>query len=176
MSPNPNGRPPPPRRTGGYSITELMVGLTILGIIFALAPRILIDTYRFIRLSIARTEIQRDARMSIDLINRRLRQARAHTVVVDRHSAAQPPYSKVTFQTVSGSTMTFWQEGRSLKIQEEPDPGRVLAGSLRHLVFAYSRTDNDNIMGVSLAFEREIYAGKSKALQMAVEKVRIMNE
>src|SRR5687767_4594822 len=93
----------------GFTLAEVMITVAILGIVFALAPKVMIDTYKFFRLTIARSEIQRDARAALDLINRRLRQAESDTVVVDRKDANQPPYSRVTFNTVQGSTLAFYQ-------------------------------------------------------------------
>ncbi|MBI4395931.1 MAG: hypothetical protein HY548_02465, partial [Elusimicrobia bacterium] len=105
----------------------------------------------------------------------RLRQAEASTILVTKHTS-QPPCSKIVFDTVSISSMSFWQDGRKLWMQEGSGTAKVLAENLRYLVFSYGETDNDNIMSVSVTFEKDIYSGRSKALQMAVEKVRIMND
>ncbi|MBI4397452.1 MAG: prepilin-type N-terminal cleavage/methylation domain-containing protein, partial [Elusimicrobia bacterium] len=63
------------RNSSGFTLAELMVVVAIMGIVFGIAPKVLMSTYRFFRLSMARSEIQRDARASLDLMNRRLRQA-----------------------------------------------------------------------------------------------------
>jgi prepilin-type N-terminal cleavage/methylation domain-containing protein len=160
---------------GGYTLAELMISVAVLGVIFALAPRALVDTYNFFRMSIVRAEIQRDARASLDLMNRELRQARAASVTVDRLSASQPPYSRATFYTVNNSTMSFWQDGPKLRMYETSRATRTVAENLRYMAFTYGESPNENILSVSVTFEKSLYAGKSKALQMAVEKVRIMN-
>jgi Tfp pilus assembly protein PilW len=174
-------RPPATRQEGplgpraGITLAEVMIGVAILGIIFAIAPKVLSDTYKFFRLSMARAEIQRDARTALDLMNRRLRQAGASTITVSRHSAGQPYYSKVAFTTASGDAMEFYQEGSDLKMTENGSSARVMAKNLRYLAFTFAESDNSYIMSVSVTFEKAIYSGRSKALQMAVEKVRIMN-
>jgi hypothetical protein len=152
-----------------------MVAVGIISIVFALAPRAMTDVFKFFRLALVRAEIQRDARGAVDLVNRRLRQAEATTVVVDSDTG-QPPYSRVQFRTIAGSTVTFWQSGTQLMMREQPKAARLLAPNLRHVAFIYKETDNDKIMSVSVTLEKDVYAGKSKALQMAVEKVRIMND
>lgn len=163
------------RRNGGFTLAEMMVTVAILGIVFALAPKVMIDTYKFFRLTIARSEIQRDARSALDLINRRMRQAKASTIVVDRLSTSQPPYSRVSFTTISGSTLSFYQDGKTLYMNDGLGGANRLAENLRYLAFIYGQTDNSYIMSVSVTFEKETYAGKAKALQTAVEKVRVMN-
>lgn len=162
-------------RAAGFTLAEMMVTVAILGIIFSLAPKVMIDTFKFFRLTIARSEIQRDARAALDLINRRLRQAKASTVVVDRLDVNQPPYSHVTFNTISGSTMTFYQEGTQLKMNDGVGSAATLADNLRYLAFTHITSSNENVMSVSVTFEKSVYVGKSKALQTAVEKVRVMN-
>jgi prepilin-type N-terminal cleavage/methylation domain-containing protein len=162
-------------RVAGMTLMELMMSVVILGILFGVVPKVIIGTFQFFRLSIARSEIQRDARTSLDLMNRYLRQAEGSTIVVDRHNTSQPPYSRVTFDTPSVASMRFWQEGRKLKMKEGTEPDRLLADNLRYIAFTFGESDNANIMSVSVTFEKAVYSGKSKALQMAVEKVRIMN-
>ena len=157
----------------GLTLIELMIVVAILGVVFSIAPRALMDLFRFFRLSVARSEIQRDARSSMDLINRQLRQAKASTIIV--YGNATPPLSKVKFTTVDGTTLTFRQDGRQLMMQEEGGTERLMADNLRYIAFTYGETDNDDIMSVAVTFEKDIYQGKTKALQMAVEKVRIMN-
>ncbi|MGQ0644963.1 MAG: PulJ/GspJ family protein [Elusimicrobiota bacterium] len=165
---------PHPCRSG-YTLAELMISVAVLGVIFALAPRALLDTYNFFRMSMVRAEIQRDARASLDLMNRELRQARAASVIVDRLSSSQPPYSRATFYTISNSTMSFWQDGNRLRMYETSRATRTVAENLRYVAFTYGESPNESILSVSVTFEKSLYAGKSKALQMAVEKVRIMN-
>jgi prepilin-type N-terminal cleavage/methylation domain-containing protein len=160
--------------SAGLTLAEIMVSIAILGVIFAIAPKVMIDTYRFFRLAMGRSEIQRDARASLDMINRQLRQAKASTVIVSSETG-QPPYSKVTFDTVDKSTVSFWPDGKTLKMRTASGGTRKLAENLRYIAFTYVSSDNDNIMSVSVTFEKDVYAGKTKALQMAVEKVRIMN-
>lgn len=164
------------RNIKGFTMVEMLIGIGILGIIFSMAPRVLLDTYRFFRVNVARAEVQRDSRSALDLMNRQLRQGYASTVTVSRYNSSQPYYSKVVFNTISTSSVTFWQEGHKLKMQTGSGSARTIAENLRYVAFLFGQSDNDNIMSVSVAFEKAVYGGKSKALQMGVEKVRVMND
>lgn len=163
------------RSVRGFTMIEMMIGLVILGIISSLASRALMGTYQFFRLSMARSEIQRDARATLDLMNRNLRQAKSSSVVITQNSG-QPPYSKVVFDTLTVSSMSFWQNNDELWMVDSTGKPRKLADNCHYLAFTYGETDNDSIMSVSVAFEKDMYSGNRKALQMAVEKVRLMND
>ncbi|MEW5694148.1 MAG: prepilin-type N-terminal cleavage/methylation domain-containing protein [Candidatus Hydrogenedentota bacterium] len=162
----------------GYTITELMIAVTIIGVIILAAPQIFTGIYRFTRLATARAEIQKNARSTISNINRALRQAQAGTITVDQVSG-QPPHSRITFTRYKpdGSTqvVSYYQQGKSLYMSVDGATGQKIQDYLRYIAFTYPETDNDTIISISVTFEKETYEGGTKALQMAVEKVRIMN-
>lgn len=166
------------RAKNGYTLMELMLVVAILGVIVTAAPQLFTGIYRFTRLTTARAEIQKNARISLSNINRGLRQAIATSVVVDEVSG-QPPHSRITFTRYKpdGSTesICYYQEGKKLYLSVEGAAGKLVAEDLRYIAFTYPKTDDDSIISISLTFERATYEGGTKALQMAVEKVRIMN-
>ena len=163
-------------KSAGYTLTELMLVVAILGIVFGLASAMLIQMTRFYRQNRARIAIQRDARTSLDLINRNLRQAKAGTIVVDQVTG-EPPYSRITFDrfTPDGgtATMSFYQQGNTLYMVRGGT--KAISKNLRYMGFTYPRTDVDTIISVSLTTETGTYESQTKALQLSVEKVRIMN-
>ena len=53
--------------------------------------------------------------------------------------------------------------------------GKKVADDLRYIAFTYPKSDDGYIISISVTFERATYEGATKALQMAVEKVRVMN-
>ncbi len=164
------------RLRAGYTLTELIMTVAILGILFGLAPQLLIQMTRVFRQNQARISIQREVRNSLDLINRNLRQAQAGTIIIDQASGA-PPYSRITFDrfTPDGgtATMSFYQQGNTLYMVRGGT--KAISTNLRYLGFTYPRTDDDTIVSVSVTTEAGTYEAQTKTLQLSVEKVRIMN-
>jgi prepilin-type N-terminal cleavage/methylation domain-containing protein len=162
----------------GYTLMELMIVVAIMGILLLAAPKIFKNAFRFVRLSFARAEIQKNARGSLGNINRELRQAIASSIVIDQ-ATDMPPHSRITFTRYrpDGSTreVSYYQNGKKLYLSIDGSDGRMVADELKYIAFSYPKTDDDSIVSVSLTFEKATYEGASKALQMAVEKVRIMN-
>jgi len=165
-------------QSSGVTLIELAITVLLIGIIFSVAPKFFTAITRFIRTNTARVEIQRDARDSLAMINRQLRQARAISVVVTRHPTIpeQPPYSKIQFETVSDRDYEFYQENRNLFMTVDAGPRRKIAGNLKYLAFSYPRAFDPTILSVTVTFEKSTYSGHTKALQMAIEKVRVMND
>jgi len=164
-------------RSEGYTLTELMLAVAIMGIVFGIAPALLINMTRFFTQSRSRIEIQREVRDALDLMNRNLRQAKASTVVVDQVSG-EAPYSRIGFTRLrpDGTTasLVFYQQGNTLFMVAGGT--RAISENLRYLAFTYPNSSDDRIISVSLTTEKGTYESKTKALQLSVEKVRIMNE
>ena len=162
----------------GYTLMEMMVVVGIMGIVVLSAPKLFTGVYRFTQLAIARAEIQKNARGAISNINRGLRQAQADSIVIDQLSG-MPPHSRITFTRYkpdgSTETVSYYQNGKILYISSGGAGGKKAADNLRYIAFTYPKTDDAYILSISLTFEKATYEGGAKALQMAVEKVRIMN-
>lgn len=169
----------PDRRNAGYTLTEAMLTVAILGIVSSTAPSLILQMNRFFRQNNARVAIQREAREALDLINRNLRQAQASTVVIDQ-VAGEFPHSRIAFTrlTPSGSTvsMSFYRQGSSLFMVRGTSAARAISTNLRYLGFSYPRTDDAKLISVSLTTEAGTFQSQTKALQLSVEKVRIMND
>lgn len=157
---------------------ELMIVVAIMGVVLISAPRMFSGVYRFIALASARVEIQKNSRAALANMNRDIRQAQAASIVIDSLSG-QPPHSRITFTKymASGGTQTvsYYQKGRQLFMSTGGAAGKLAFDSLRYIAFAYPETSGTNIISISVTFEKATYEGGTKALQMAVEKVRIMN-
>jgi hypothetical protein len=159
-------------------VTPALLVAVLAALLTGIVGKILISELKFSRLTTARGEIQRDARMAIDLINRNLRQGKAASVAIARWpnnaSSAQPPCSMISFTHVNGKNYSFYQKGDKLFMSVN-GVERELAKNLRVLLFTYPRTDDATIISVSVCFEKATYEGSSKTLQLSVEKVRVMN-
>ncbi len=161
------------RSQKGYTLVEAMVTVAIVGGLAAVSAPLLRNMTNFWRLTTARYEIERDARHSLDLMNRFLRQAQANSIVLDE-VAGQPPYSRITFTTISGMSMQFYQTGNQLFMKQGTD---VVAISKRlgFVAFTFPKTDDNTILSVAMTMQSPTYLGGSKALQLSIQKVRIMN-
>lgn len=164
-------------RAKGYSLIEVIVVVALVGILAMMAPRLFLQVTRYLRMSRAHYEIQRDSKNALLTINRALRQAKASTVTVSSKTG-QPPYSWITFDKyvspTSARTVQFYQQGPNLYAVDEGKT-RLLCTNLRYIAFTYPRTDDAMILSISVTMEKATYEGRSKALHLAVEKVRVMN-
>ena len=162
----------------GFTLVELMITIALVGIILSVGPNLLLNLVRFWRLQLGRANVQQNARNSLDLMNRTLRQATSSTIVVSNRSN-QPPYSWISFSIDKGTGAAignygFYQEGKNLKYMKSGST-TTIAENLKYMAFTYPRTDDTGIISVSITFEEATYAGYTKALQLSIEKVRVMN-
>lgn len=160
-------------RRAGYTILELMVVVTILGVIAAVGPLLLTNVERFFDQDSARAELQRDARVALDQMNRTLRQASAATVIVTE-GAGQPPYSKISFMLPDGTPVAFELENRRL-LRVSGGSTSLLAGNVEYLAFTYPQSDDNTALSITMTLRKRVYGGGSTTLQAAIAKVRVMN-
>jgi prepilin-type N-terminal cleavage/methylation domain-containing protein len=158
----------------GFTLIEAMMVVAILGVLFAIGPRLLIQANRFLIMTNARSAIQTEARSAMYVISRELHQAQSSTITIDRLSTHQPYCSRITFTKVQGTTISFYQQGNSL-VQRAGNDTTVLTKSLKYLAFTFPRSDDLAIVSVSLTLQRDIFEARTTALHMASERVRVMN-
>lgn len=157
-----------------------MVSIAILGLLTSVVGNFLTNGIKFSRLSTAKGEIQRDARLCIDIVNKSLRQAAGDTVSITRYNSSMPPCSMIEFTHINGDDYRFYQLNTKFYTAVKAAGSSTwkeneIADNLRNLLFSYPRTDDNTIVSVSLCFEKATYEGSTKTLQLSVEKVRIMN-
>jgi prepilin-type N-terminal cleavage/methylation domain-containing protein len=157
----------------GYTLTEMMMVVAIIGILATVAPTMLIQMQNFFLMTSARYEIQRDARTTLDTVNRYMRQAVATTVVMDT-PAGQGPFSRIRFRHVDGRYMEFRQQGNKL-IQVIGTAQSVVSSNLIYIAFTYPHTDDTSIVSVSITMGKNIQLGRRKVLELTIQKIRVMN-
>ncbi|MBI4371664.1 MAG: type II secretion system protein [Elusimicrobia bacterium] len=158
----------------GYTLTELMMVVAIVGVLAAIGPPLLIGTQNFFLGTQARAEVQRDARNALDAINRYLRQADSSSIVVDTPSGGGP-YSRVRFRMADGRSMDFHQDGSSLIQVVNGTTTSTVSRNLVYIAFTYPRTDDPTILSVSITMGKNIQLGRRQVLELTIQKVRIMN-
>ncbi len=162
-------------RRRGVTLMEMLIVVGIVSALFAVASPLLMQANRQFILNRTRVEMQQEARAVMYVITRNLRQATAASIVISRADSAQPFYSKITFTKRQGTPMEFEQQGTTL-YQVIGSSRRPLSKNLKYLAFTFPRSDEMGIISVSLTMEKNIFEGRSKALHMASEKVRVMND
>lgn len=162
------------RRSGGYSLVELMMVVAIIGAIAMIGPRLMIQLQNFYLLTNARGEIQRDARASIEVINRFLRQAQYRSIIIDT-PANQGAYSRIRFKHIDGRNFQYRQEGPKL-IQSVDGRESILTRNLVYIAFTFPRSDYPRLVSVSITMGKKTYLENIKELELTVQKIRVMND
>lgn len=116
-------------------------------------------------------------RASLDSINRFTRQAQSATVVID-NAAGQPPTSRIQYQMVNSTgatvSMSFYQSGKKLYMNNNGNVS-MLSDNLAFIAFTYPRSDDITIISVAMTMQSPTFRGGKKALQLSIQKVRVMN-
>jgi len=161
------------RKGKGYTLVEVMLVIAVMGIVLSGTFGLLINFTRFWRVSQARLDIQRDARRTLSLMNKTLRQAQQSSITIDQLTGA-PPWSRISFNDKNGNAVVYYQSGDRL-YQSVGSQITLMGENLKTLRFSYPSSDDATLLGVSVCFEKATYEGGSKSLQLSIEKVRIMN-
>jgi prepilin-type N-terminal cleavage/methylation domain-containing protein len=157
----------------GWTLTELLVVVAIIGMAAMLAPQAINQSTKIFVLSRAKLELQGEARATIYVITRELRQAQSNSIVMDQ-AIGQPYYSRIRFTTIQGKNVTIAQSNNTIQLTMGSDIS-ILSKNLAFLSFAFPRSDDMTIVSVALTLQQQIYGGAFKALHMASERVRVMN-
>jgi prepilin-type N-terminal cleavage/methylation domain-containing protein len=158
----------------GFTLIEMMIVVAILGVIISFGVLFFKEVVRNNMMNKARVETQRNARTGLDLITRRLKEAKASTVTINTY-AGEPPHSYIEFYTSDGTYWKFYQKGTSLYSNKNGNE-KLIFDNLRYLAFAYPKSDNESIISVFIVTEEDIFEGKVKNSRFFAEKVRIMND
>jgi prepilin-type N-terminal cleavage/methylation domain-containing protein len=161
----------PPK--GGFTLVETIITASILSLLALVIVPLLLHSARFFLLNRTRVELQRDARVCLSIMTRNLRQASSATVSISQ-AAGQPYYSQISFTDVGGVPFVYSQSGTLLR-ETRGGVTKTLSDDLRFLNFYFPRSDDMTIVSVSFTLEKAIFEGRTKALHVATERVRIMD-
>ncbi len=158
-----------------FTLMELMAVVVITSILIAVAIPIVRTMNENMMMSKTRLSLQQDARNIMAILNRFLREAKASSIVISRYNSSQPFCSYIKFTTIDSKTYEFYQDGRSL-VLKQGNMKNTMSQNLRYLAFTFPDSSNMYIVSVSMTFEKELFGGRKKAIHVASEKVRIMND
>lgn len=161
------------RAPKGFTVVETVMTAAILALLALIIAPLFLHGTRFFLLNRTRVELQRDARACLGILTRNLREAASATLVIDQVNG-QPYYSRVTFTDINGNNYVYYQNGNSL-MEVKGTKTTVLTDDLRFLNFYFPRSNDMTIVSVSLTLEKAIFEGRTKALHVATEKVRVMD-
>ena len=161
------------KSANGYTLAEAMITIAILGVLTVVAAPLLIQMTNFWMQTTARNNIERDVRASLDTIDRFARQAQSGTVTIDR-GLNQPPASRITFTSIQGRAVSFYQTGNKLYMNLGGTVS-LLSSNIAYVAFAYPRTDDTSLISVAVTTQYPTYKGNKRGLQLSIQKVRIMN-
>ena len=152
------------RRAGGYTLTEVMMVVDIIGILLSTAPVMMIQLQNNFLLAKTRIQLQEEARPIMEIIISSLRQA-----------SGQPPYSRITFYDIQGSTVSFYQTGTYLYEKRGSNLSK-LTRDVQYLSFGFPRSDDMQLVSVALTLQDATYQGQVKALHMSSQQIQVMNQ
>ncbi len=158
----------------GWTLVELIIVVMIIGVISLGIPQLVSQIYKYYRINTLNIELQDEARTIMDFISRDLRQARSSTITIDSLSG-QPYYSRINFLTIQGSSVSYYQDGRHL-IRIYGSHRKTLTKNLYYLAFAFPQSYDMGLVSVAFTLEKYLYQFQYKALHMASEKIRVMND
>lgn len=161
------------RSRRGYTLIEVMLVVAIIGIISTVGPLMMTQLQNFYLMTTARNEIERDARSSLDIMNRMIRQAKDGTILIDTPSSGGP-YSRIRFNLIDGRYCEFHQSGSQL-VEVLGTTTSTISKNLVYIAFTFPHSDDPSIVSVSMTMGKAIQLGRVKVLELTIQKVRVMN-
>jgi type II secretory pathway pseudopilin PulG len=160
----------------GVTLTEMMVGLGIMFIIAGIGSLIYTRAYRQWRQQSIQTEVQQQARISLDNMVRNLQEAKASTVVISYYTGQSPTlyYSKISFTNVNSDTFEYYQQGSDLH-QKKNGVEYQLTRNLKCLYFYYPNSSRKDLVGINVTMEKTAYESTVRTVQLIGKAVQIRN-
>jgi prepilin-type N-terminal cleavage/methylation domain-containing protein len=171
------------RTQRGATLIELMLAITISAIIGYSFTQVQHYIMRFTLVTQAKQETVQESRTALTVMQKMIQQGNASTFVIDQ-STSQPPYSRIYFQATTPEGVDrefyFYQVGKTLymdyrNVGAQAWRRKVLTLNVRFLSFFYPITSDNRFLSVTLTVSKKTAEQKETFLQMALQKIRILN-
>lgn len=166
----------------GVTLTEVMIAVGILMLISGIAGLLYLRGFKLWKQTSVQTEIQQQARISLDNMVRNLQEAQASTLNITYYTGQSPnlPYTKLTFTNVNNYDYEFYQYKDELHQRVDKKDGLSwrkyqLTKNIQNVYFYYPDTSRKDLIAVSITVEKEIYETKKKTMQLIGKAVEIRN-
>ena len=125
---------PEKRREGGVTFIELALTVAVTGMLMATISLIMRDGFRAWRSQKTRLEMIREARLTMDFIQREIHHGSAATAVISSCPSSQPlaPYSMLTFKRWDAGT---WETSFCLEVRDDAEGNDVASVFFTRPVF-----------------------------------------
>jgi prepilin-type N-terminal cleavage/methylation domain-containing protein len=148
------------RHSNGFTLIELLVVSALIATFLIALPPLVKSTIGFLTGSIRQTVSLREGRDALEQITLGIHSAKNGTLSIDS-LATQPPFSRITFQTVQLTTTTYWQENNILWMDTGSGP-RKLTTSLDRFLVNFPDQSSTKKLDVYLSTEYSLISGGKK--------------
>lgn len=159
--------------SNGITLIELLVVSALIAAFLVILPQLVKSTIGFLTGNIQQTVALREGRDALEQITLGIHSAKNGTLSIDS-LAAQPPFSRLTFQTVQLTTTTYWQENNILWMDTGSGPTK-LTTSLGRFLVNFPDPSNTKMLDVYLSTEYPLISGGKKKHNFLNEGVELYN-
>jgi prepilin-type N-terminal cleavage/methylation domain-containing protein len=172
-------------RQSGFTLTEVMMSVALLGIGFGFVVAIFMKHWELWKQSFDELMMQRAARQAVIQMTMALREASPGTVVIDSITG-NPNYSRIAFTDGRGKPWSFWQKSGRIEGYgtnrtkamggTEISVTKFLAGDVATLTFIYPNFQDVTLIDVAVTCQKTPYARAVKPIVVQmVERVMLRN-
>jgi prepilin-type N-terminal cleavage/methylation domain-containing protein len=145
------------KNKSGFTLVEFLIAVAMLAGVFLVVAAFIKPVSQYFLQSRARSELNSDARTTLDTITRSLRSGRAGSVSIQTETGA-PPNSRIDFETNDGASVTVrWISPNQVEFSRQPRGGTrttsVIARNVTGLLFTVDYRD-PSVVGVTLRLDR----------------------
>lgn len=175
----------------GITMIEAMITIGIVGFVMAIIFSVSYWGVVAWQKQFARNKLLREAQQVMFILSAKLREAQASSITIDRFSAAEPDYSRISFTTIDTGPVRYQfylrkppGARRGQLIMNEPrisggvtiNTSTVLATDVHTLFFALPDASKTNLVIINLTLDRSVASGKSRAAREPRQTISVQSK